>query len=463
MHLKENFAALRPFLGFGDFADVYLEESAQLALRWEAGKIDAVTSAEDAGIGLRFLSGGETRYGYLDAGRPVTEAIAHRESERLGSLVERLTPGLTRRDVPAAINPSTARHTIVKPPEGFSLDDKLGILKRAFGAVPKDPRIRQVAINYGERLKKVAYANTDGDSFYEERTYLVYSLTVTAEENGNVQNAYESLGGLLGFELFDGDKVERIAADVARRALLKLAAPPAPAGEMPVIIASSAGGTLIHEAVGHSLEADAVLEGTSPAYRGKVGTVVANEKLNVWDNPTVPGARGSFAYDDEGTKSEGSHVIENGVLKDLLYDRVSARKAGRRSNGHGRRESYAHVPIPRMSNTYVAPGPDDPAEVLLSVPNGFLVTKMGGGQVNTANGDFVFEVEEGYRLTDGKRTLVRGATLLGNGPQVLKDIDLVGSDHGWAIGTCGKEGQGVPVSDALPTVRIKKMVIGGGQ
>jgi TldD protein len=230
---------------------------------------------------------------------------------------------------------------------------------------------------------------------------------------------------------------------------------------MPVVIASSAGGTLIHEAIGHSLEADAVWEGTSPSYVGKIGTIVANPKLTVFDDPTVPGARGSFRFDDEGTPSEATKLIEDGVLKTYLFDRISARKAGRASNGHGRRESYAHRPIPRMSNTFVAPGPDNPEEILRDFKNGLLVTKMGGGQVNTANGDFVFEVEEGFQVKDGVRTLVRGATLLGNGPKTLLEIDKVGSDHGWAIGTCGKEGQGVPVSDALPTVHIKKLVVGG--
>ncbi len=232
---------------------------------------------------------------------------------------------------------------------------------------------------------------------------------------------------------------------------------------MPVVVCSSAGGTLIHEAIGHSLEADAVLEGSSPAYTGKLGRVVANEKLTVFDNPTVSGARGSFYFDDEGIPSEATKLIENGVLKDFLYDRLSARRADRSSNGHGRRESYRHRPIPRMSNTYVAQGTDDPRKIIMEFKNGFLVTKMGGGQVNPANGDFVFEVEEGYIVKDGHKTLVRGATLLGNGPELLFQIDQIGTDHGWAIGTCGKEGQGVPVSDALPTVHIKKMIIGGVQ
>jgi TldD protein len=352
-------------------------------------------------------------------------------------------------------------HDVRKRSENFTLDDKIKLLKRIHDAAKNDPLIKQVAINYGEKTKRIGYVNSDGVACAEERIYLVLSVQATAERGGDLQNAYEAIGGVGGFEIFDANAVEDLARLVAERAIKKLDAPAAPVGEMPVVISSSAGGTLIHEAVGHSLEADAVWEGTSPSYKGKIGAVVANEKITVLDDPTVPGARGSFHFDDEGVPSERSVLIENGVLKTFLFDRASAKRAGRDSNGHGRRESYAHRPIPRMSNTMIAPGPDDAREIVASLKNGFLVTKMGGGQVNTANGDFVFDVEEGFRVQNGHSTLVRGATLLGNGPDVLMNIDKVGSDHGWGLGTCGKEGQGVPVGDAIPTVRIKTLVIGG--
>lgn len=456
-----NLAPYQEFLGPGDFSDIYVEDSSSLALRWEEEKIQAISRTEEGGAGLRYLCGAETKFGHVDLPRPLEGAWGDSGRSKLFEVKKELAAGLPSLSLPKFHSPVLMSHAIKISPSDRSLQEKIELLHSAFRAASNGPHIRQVSINYGEKLKKVGYLNSNGESYIEKRTYLVFSITVTAERNGDMQTAYESLGGLCGFEIFDGGQVERLARLVAARAQAKLDAPQAPVGEMPVVIASSSGGTLIHEAVGHSLEADAVLEGTSPSYIGKLGKVVANEKLTVYDDPTVPSARGSFHYDDEGVPSEASKLIENGVLRDYMYDRLSARRAKRNSNGHGRRESYAHRPIPRMSNTFIAPGPDDPEKILASFQNGLLVTKMGGGQVNTANGDFVFEVEEGFLVKDGRRNMVRGATLLGNGPEVLQRIDQVGSDHGWAIGTCGKEGQGVPVSDAMPTVHIQKLVIGG--
>lgn len=457
-----KFDAYLPFLAYGDFADVYLERTEALHIRWEDGRVEAISSSLDSGAGLRYLNGLETRFGFTDIGDPFGR-LAAMELERLQAVVAPLVGGLPPLD-PAPSAPVVLKsHPVAIPPAGISLDDKIALLEAAFKIANRDARIRQVAIGYGERRKSVAYANSDGEAFAEDRTYTVLSIMVTAERNGDLQNAYEAIGGVAGWEILNRASVEALAAEVAERALRKLAAPVAPAGEMPVVIAASAGGTLIHEAVGHALEADAVLEGTSPSYAGKLGERVADSKLTVFDNPTVPGKRGTFYFDDEGVASEASRLIENGVLRDYMFDRLSARRAGRKSNGHGRRESYAHRPIPRMSNTYIAPGSDNPDEIVAGLKNGLLVTKMGGGQVNTANGDFVFDVEEGFEIKNGVKKMVRGATLLGNGPAVLESIDLVGSDHGWGIGTCGKEGQGVPVSDAVPTIRIKKLVVGGGQ
>jgi len=461
LRLKNNIPPTKELLTQGDFADVYLEESRSLGLHWEDGQVQSIIDIEDAGVGLRFLKGEETRYAFIDTSHPLTRGICPDAQKKLFQLKSQLNPGfpvLTAKPIGTIAERS---HPLQKDPMSHPLNEKISLLHQANDIAQKGPFVRQITMNYGEKQKKVGYLNSEGESFVEERTYLVFNITVTVEREGDIQTAYESMGGVLGFELFDKNTVQSLAALVRDRALKKLEAPKAPVGEMPVVIASSAGGTLIHEAVGHSLEADAVLEGTSPAYIGKIGKQVGNEKLTVLDDPTVPMARGSFYFDDEGVPSERSVLIENGVLKNYMFDRKSARKAGRMSNGHGRRESFAHRPLPRMSNTFVAPGPDDPQQILEAFRNGFLVTKMGGGQVNTANGDFVFEVEEGFHINNGKKTLVRGATLLGNGPNVLMQIDQVGSDHGWAIGTCGKEGQGVPVSDALPTVHIKKLVVGG--
>ena len=437
------FEPYESFLGLGSFSEVYLEKSKSTQIQWSDKKIETILSASDSGVGLRFIHHGMTRFGHANVRDPFSGSLPDPEKSQLESIFSSLRRGLPANKIPALKPVVHQAHDIKIHPQTIPLDQKMSTLQKAFEATQIDSKIRQVNINYGEKIKTLGCLNSDGTQFIEDRVYLVMSLTVTAGEKGDLQTAYESVGGITGFELFDEKAVTALANQVAVRALLKLKAPQAPVGEMPVVIAASAGGTLIHEAVGHSLEADAVLEGTSPSYSGKTGQVVANEKLTVFDDPTLPSKRGSFHYDDEGTKSEPSKLIDGGVLKDLMYDRLSAMRAGRKSNGHGRRESYAYKPIPRMSNTLIAPGPDDPDEIVASLKNGLLVTKMGGGQVNTANGDFVFDVEEGFQMRDGKKKMVRGATLLGNGPQVLKDIDLVGTDHGWGIGTCGKEGQGV--------------------
>jgi TldD protein len=231
---------------------------------------------------------------------------------------------------------------------------------------------------------------------------------------------------------------------------------------MGVVLSSEAGGTMIHEAVGHGLEADLAQQNLS-VYSGKLGQTVASPIITVLDDGTISGKRGSSFFDEEATRTERTVLIENGVLKNYMYDRLSAMKDVKQSTGNGRRESYHFRPIPRMSNTMIAPGKTPPDDIVKSLEKGLFVKKMGGGQVNTVNGDFVFEVTEGYLIEKGKvGEPVRGATLTGNGPEVLKSIDMVGTDLGFAIGTCGKDAQGVPISDAQPTLRIPEIVVGGG-
>jgi TldD protein len=230
---------------------------------------------------------------------------------------------------------------------------------------------------------------------------------------------------------------------------------------MPVVMSSEAGGTMVHEACGHGLEADLVQKGLS-VYKNKLGQKVAADCVSVIDDATLADKYGSYYFDDEGSRGQRTVLIENGILKTYLYDWLSARKDGVASSGNGRRESYQHKPVVRMSNTLIAPGQDDPEEIISSTPHGLLVKKMGGGQVNTTNGDFVFDVQEGYLIQDGRiKHPVRGATLIGNGPWVLSNIDRVGHDLGFSLGVCGKDGQGVPVADAQPTIRIKELTVGG--
>jgi TldD protein len=286
---------------------------------------------------------------------------------------------------------------------------------------------------------------------------------VVSADGEIIQTGYEPVGGTMGFEIFDFHSPEEVAEVAAKRSLQMLSARKAPMGRMAVVLSSEAGGTMIHEAIGHGLEADLAQQGLS-VYSEKIGQEVASSLITVVDDPTLPQRRGSYAFDDEGVSSRRTVLVENGILKSYLYDRLSALKDGVESTGNGRRESYQHKPIPRMSNTMIVPGKMKPEEIIRSVEKGLFVKKMGGGQVNTVNGDFVFEVSEGYLIEKGSVCEpVRGAILIGNGPQVLREIDRVGDDLGFSIGTCGKDGQGVPVGDAQPTLRIPELVVGGQQ
>src|SRR3989338_1329572 len=450
---------LEPVLVFGDYSEVYAEESYGQVISFEDGKTDEIESGQSNGLGLRYVEGEETRFGHVDGC----------DQEPIFRLKQELSQGLKtiqQIKLPSQLIP--LRHKILKNPLEISLDKKIEILQRADHAahlVKGNENIRQVSLTLGERVKKIFFFSQEGgflSSFSEERVYTVFAVTVVASKDHTLQTATEVIGALSGFEIFDRTDPSEVAVRAAERAIQKLLAPSAPTAEMPVILEAQAGGTMIHEAIGHSLEADGIQKGISPVYAGKIGAQVANEKITVYDDPTLSSFRGSFLYDDEGTKSEKTILVEKEILKNYLYDRFSARKEKIKSNGHGRRESYAHKPIPRMSNTFIGSGPDDPKLILASVQNGLLVRRMGGGQVNPVTGDFVFEVEEGYLLENGKiKSLVRGASLLGNGPEVLKTIDLVGNDMGFGVGTCGKDGQGVPVSDGQPTIRIPKLLIGG--
>ena len=451
-----------PLLSGADYGEVYLERYAGSSIHFEDSAVEEFAAGSDLGLGLRFLkrhSGGkaiETTFGSLNS-LELSDAAALRDRLLRSAPVSRGSKAPKRlRYAPASVR---------IPPERISLERKIARMALVDKTIRAEfPHIRQVSLTYAERRKEFAVLNSDGLAHGEERRSLLFAIRVTAEKDGVLQTGYEVIGALKGYELLD--ELDPVAAGrlAAKRAVTKLTAPVSRAGEMPVVLAASAGGTFVHEAIGHSLEADHVQEGTSPAYVGKLGQTVAPEFIHIIDDPTLPFYRGSYLCDDEGTPAAPTPLVENGVLKGYLYDRSTAMKDGVPSNAHGRRESYHHRPIPRMSNLYIAPGKDDPARILREVGHGLLVTKMGGGQVDTATGEFVFEVEEGFAIENGeKKHLLRDANLLGIGPDVLRSIDRLGWDIGWGIGTCGKDGQGVPVSDGQPTLRIPKLLVGGRQ
>ena len=301
-------------------------------------------------------------------------------------------------------------------------------------------------------------ANSDGVLVDDEQVRTLFRISVVASGDTGLQTGYESLGHTIGFELFDQHDVEELARRAAQRALTKLKARPAPSGSLPVVIRQGSGGVLFHEACGHGLEADLVGKGAS-VFKGRVGELVAAPMVTLVDDGTMSGEWGAIGYDDEGHVSQRNVLIEDGVLTDYMWDFLRARKEGRPQSGNGRRQSYMHLPMVRMTNTFVLNGGEEPDEIVRATDHGVYVAQLGGGQVNTASGDFVFGMTEAYLIENGEITdPIREGNLIGNGPQVLKDIDLLGNDFAMGSpGTCGKDGQGVPVGDGQPTLRVKAL------
>ena len=440
----------------GEYADVYVEDRKQTALVLEDGRLEKVISGTETGVGIRLLYRGRVAYAFSNELDPDSLLAAASEVGRAaagGSGTVPLDLRTARADVDFAI-----RLTPAQAPVGRKID----MVRKADAAARRlDPRIRQVSAVYRDTVQSIQIATSDGTLAGDDRVYTTAVVHAVAASDGIIQTGYESAGGFIGFELFEENDMEDLGLKAAQRAIKMLAARKAPGGRMPVVISSAAGGTMIHEAIGHGLEADLAQQGLS-VFSSRIGSQVASPLVTVIDDSTLPGKRGSFRFDDEGTQARRTVLVDRGILKSYMYDRLTAAKDGAVSTGNGRRESYQHRPIPRMTNTFIDRGETSPESIISSLEKGLLVEKMGGGQVNTVTGDFVFDVQEGYLIEGGvKGEPVRGATLTGNGPGVLMSIDMVGSDLGFSIGTCGKDAQGVPVSDAMPTVRIPEIVVGG--
>ncbi len=439
----------------GDFAEIYVEGKDLTGIICEDEKIEKVNSGRESGVGVRVISNGNTAYAYTndlseDGLMETARTVAHAASG-------------AERDITIALNSKQGKLEMpfLKMPEQFPFKDKVQTLLKADKAARAvGPEIKQVTVALSDVHKKFQIANSLGELVEDELVRTRFVVNAISASGEVIQTGFEAAGGVTGWELLDSSNVEDMARQAAQRAVMMLDAKPAPAGRMPVVMSSEAGGTMVHEACGHGLEADLVQKGLS--VYSQIGAEVATPIVSVVDDASIIGKNGYVRFDDEGTPGRKSVLIENGVLKGYMHDRLTAQKDGVEPTGNGRRESYQHKPIPRMTNTYIASGEEDPEKIIQETPRGLLVRKMGGGQVNTTTGDFVFEVQEGYIIENGEvKYPVRGATLTGNGPEVLRNIDMVGNDLGFAIGTCGKDGQGVPVADAQPTIRIKSMTVGG--
>ncbi len=440
----------------GDFADIFLENRATTLVSGEDKKIERIKTGVDSGAGVRVVCGDTTAYAYTNK---ITAADLLQAAD-VASRAARGPQPVVAIDL-RKVEP-TLDLDIAILPDAVPVADKVAVVAAAEKAARDvDERIKQVQVVYGDVIQDVTIANSLGRLVEDRRVRTRLSVNAVAAAGAEIQTGFEARGGSQGFELAAMDACEQTAREAARRAVDALEAKAAPAGKMPVVMAGAAGGTMVHEACGHGLEADLVQKGLS-VYAGRAGQQVAAPGITVVDDGTIPGRYGTMRFDDEGFPTRKTVLIENGVLTGFMYDYLTARRDKASPTGNGRRESFEHKPIPRMRNTYIAPGKDDPDDVIGSVKNGLLVKKMGGGQVNTINGDFVFDVAEGYLIRDGRvSNRVRGATLAGNGPEVLRRIDMIGRDLGFTIGTCGKDGQGAPVSDAQPTIRIPEIIVGG--
>jgi TldD protein len=441
----------------GAYADIYVDTRNYTLIQLESGKVEKLEQGEDAGVGLRVIDPWRTYYASTNTF----------DEARLVALAQKLSgyTGLRTGETIAVSDKETRASypfSIARDPGGVDVRDKLALVRDFEAKVRSmEPRIVQVRIMYRDTRQEVTIATTDEGSKRDSRMQVVFTVLAVGRDGSEMQTSYEAAGGFYGFEYFTDDLMASLAEKTVRRLSGLLAAREAPSGMKTVVLASEAGGTMIHEAIGHGLEADLAMEGLS-CYKGLLGQKIASPLISVVDDATLPHMRGTYAFDDEGTLSQRTVLVEDGVLRNYLFDRFHAMKHAMPSTGNGRRESYRFRPIPRMSNTMIAPGKQDPGEILASVDDGVYVVKMGGGQVDTVRGDFVFEISEGYLIEKGSvGPMIKNATMMGNGLKVLKDIDMVGNDLGFGIGTCGKDGQGVPVADAQPTLRIPGIIVGG--
>ena len=443
----------------GDYADLYFESVTSTSLGMDEGLIKTASQGISLGCGIRVVSGERTGFAFTD----------DLSSERL--LAAARTAALIASG-PAKDRVSGFRHIetpSLYPIAGLSADGeieaKLALIKRADKAARDfDPRITQVRAGINDETRRILIAASDGTFASDTQPLARLNVFVIAKDSQNTARGSSGGGGRVTLDFFEAEKSpEHFAREAARTALLQLGAAEAPAGEMEVVLGPGWPGVLLHEAVGHGLEADFNRKKTS-AFSGLIGQQVASSKVTVVDNGTIANRRGSLNVDDEGVPTQETVLIENGILKTFLSDKMNSRLMGTQSTGSGRRESYHHVPMPRMTNTYMLNGDDMPEDILKSVKRGLYAVNFSGGSVDITNGKFVFSASEAYLIEDGKVTRpVRGATLIGNGPEALKHVSMVGNDLALdeGIGTCGKAGQSVPVGVGMPTIKLDRMTVGG--
>ncbi|MBV9041628.1 MAG: TldD/PmbA family protein [Acidimicrobiia bacterium] len=441
----------------GEFAEVFAEDKRSSSARLDDGRIEELTSGLDRGAGIRVVRGDTTGFAHTadlsENGLTTAAEAAAAAARGGGGGVKEVA--VTRREV-------ARPHDVQVMPADVPKAAKVELLQRAEAAARGEgDSIRQVSAATADSRRRILIANSDGVLVEDDQVRTRFMVQCVAVGDTGMQTGFEAPGRTIGFELYDEIDVEDIGRTAARRSLEMLKARPAPSGKLPVVLKKGAGGVLFHEACGHGLEADLVGKDAS-VFRGRVGEQVASPLVTLVDDGTYAREWGTYAVDDEGNPAQRNTLIENGVFTDYMWDFLRARKEGRRSSGNGRRQSYQHLPMVRMTNTYVLEGEEDPDEIIRQTPYGVYCVQLGGGQVNTATGDFVFGITEAYMIENGEITdPIRSANLIGNGPETLQLIDAVANDFDTWAGTCGKDGQGVPVSSGQPTLRVGSITIGG--
>jgi TldD protein len=443
-----------------DWADCYFEHRVSQTASLEDGVVKKATRGMRQGVGVRVVADTRTGYAYSDEVTLERLEIAARTARYIAD--DRATTAAV--PVPGPTHGPHDLYRVDPAPIGTPVDDQVNLLQgldRAARAV--DPAITNVLAGIGIEHRVVLVATSGGLVVGDVRPLVHLSITCLAERNGVRQQGTHGGGGRFEFSLLADGRADQFAREAARQALLNLEAVDAPAGTMTVVLGPGWPGILLHEAIGHGLEGDFNRKGTS-AFSGRLGTRVASDLCTVVDDGTIANRRGSLNVDDEGTPTSRTVLIERGILRGYLQDRMNAALMGMPLTGNGRRESFAHVPMPRMTNTFMLAGEDAPEDILRSVDRGLYAVSFGGGQVDITNGKFVFSASEAYMIEGGKvGRPVKGATLIGNGPDVLTRITRVGNDLALddGVGTCGKDGQSVPVGVGLPTVRIDGLTVGG--
>ena len=443
-----------------DYADLYFQFTKNEGWSLEEGIVKTGHFSIDQGVGVRAISGDKTAFSYSDE---ISE-IALLEAAKATRTIARQGAGKVK---VASQMLGVASHALFlkdDPLASLDANQKVSLLERLEKiARAKDPRVVQVMAGLAGEYDVVLVARSDGVIAADIRPLVRVSLTVIVEQNGRRETGSSGGGGRYDYSYFSDALLEQYASEAVKSALVNLDARPAPAGPMTVVLGSGWPGILLHEAIGHGLEGDFNRKGSS-TFSGCIGDRVAAKGVTVVDDGTLPNRRGSLNMDDEGNPTQCTTLIEDGILKGYIQDTMNARLMKMPVTGNARRESFAHLPMPRMTNTYMLAGDKDPAEILASVKNGLYAVNFGGGQVDITNGKFVFSASEAYMIEDGKVTYpVKGATLIGNGPDVLNRVSMIGNDLRLdsGVGVCGKEGQSVPVGVGQPTLRIDGLVVGG--